>query len=211
MIDYFRKYGMNILFILLLFVMVRNPLFPMLITKNLVYGFFLIAAIMVFFHLLVFPKAFSLKSFRILYIIFFTYLVYYILFDHSYEGTMYIIVKAITFAIIMICTYYYGDAYMESFPNTIVKAGLFILFFGLLFDPNIIHFRYDGILNNANTLGFLSTLILGIFILREDYTPKNLALMGFLIILILATGSRGAILGTFLALILKNPSMKRKV
>jgi len=207
-LDFFRKYALNIFFVVLLLVVVRSPITPIFITKNLTYAFFFVSAFFIFWQALVNPRVFLQRSFLLFYIVWFVYLIYFILFDQSYEGLAYLILKGVTFATIIICSSYYFKHYIKTFPETIVKSGLFILFLGLFFDQNILQFRYDGILNNPNTLGFLSSIILGILILKEDFSTKKIFLMLFLIVMILASGSRGAILGVLIALLFRSFTLK---
>ncbi len=205
--NFFRKYAVLVFFFLAILVQIRAPFIPIGIVKNLFYGFFFFSALFVFLQLITNPKVFLHPAFRVLLLIWLTYLIYMLLFDHSYDGLAYVILKGVFFSTIAMSIYYYYDYYMNKFPQFIVLTALIVFFTGLFFNH---HFggRYESILGNPNTVGYLSALALGIMILSEDFSAKKLFLMFFLMIMVFVSGSRGALLGVGIALILRNISLK---
>ncbi|BBG65154.1 hypothetical protein NNO_0451 [Hydrogenimonas sp.] len=205
--NYFRKYALFVFFFLAILVQIRAPFVPFGVVKNLFYGFFFFSAFFVFLQLITNPKIFLHPAFRLLALIWLTYLAYMILFDHTYNGLAYVILKGVFFSTIAISIYYYYDYYLEKFPKFIVLIALISLVIGI-FVHHDFGGRYGGILGNPNTVGYLSALALGIMILSEDFSIKKLLLMFFLMIMVFISGSRGALLGVGLALILRNFSLK---
>lgn len=206
MIKFYRKYALMVLFVLM--IMVQVNIFNRSVTVGLLYGFIILGAFFVLLQLLNRPQIFLRKSFSPLIIVWMIYLMYLILFDHTFGGLAYVVVKGVIFGTLMICIYYYYEFYRDSFPDLIIKAGLAVLLLSVIFDHNFFGGRYVGILGNANTTGALSSMVLGLIILKEKITIKTVVIMIFLLMLILASGSRGAILGIFIAVLLKNTSFK---
>ena len=205
--NYFRKYAVLVFFFLGILVQIRAPFVPLVIVKNLFYGFFFFSAFFVFIQLITNPKIFLHPAFRVLLLIWLTYLIYMLLFDRSYNGLAYVILKGVFFSTIAMSIYYHYDYYINKFPQFIVSTALIVFITGLFFHHHL-GGRYESILGNPNTVGYLSALALGIMILSENFSTKKLFLMSFLLIMVFVSGSRGALLGVGIALILRNISLK---
>ena len=205
--NFFRKYAVLVFFFLAILVQIRAPFIPMGIVKNLFYGFFFLSAFFIFIQIITNPKIFLHPAFRILLLVWLTYLIYMILFDHSYDGLAYVIFKGIFFSSIAISVYYYSEYYIKKFPYFIVMSATIIFFIGFFIHP-IYSTRYESILGNPNTVGFLGALAFGILLLSEKLDNKKIVLLLFLLAMVFLSGSRNGLIGIGLALLIRDISIK---
>ena len=146
------------------------------------------------------------KAFLFLLILNSLNLLYFILF-HSVsdiEALKYLLARGVQFSIISISIFFHFDYYKTQFLNHIVSLVLFIVILSLLFYPNIFTERYSGIIWNSNMLASFIVIAFSILLLKnnEKSLIDNILLFLFLIIA-LATGSRGALVGIAISFGLK--------
>tara|TARA_B110000467_G_scaffold152911_1_gene162721 strand:+ start:4495 stop:5634 length:1140 start_codon:yes stop_codon:yes gene_type:complete len=146
------------------------------------------------------------KAFSFLLIINILNLLYFILF-HSVsdiEALKYLLARGMQFSIISISIYFHFDYYKTQFLNHIVSLVFFIVILSLLFYPNIFSGRYSGIIWNSNMLASFIVIAFSILLLKNNDKSliDNILLFLFLVIA-LATGSRGALVGIAISFGLK--------
>ena len=154
------------------------------------------------------------KAFSFLLIINSLNLLYFILF-HSVsdiEALKYLLARGMQFSIISISIYFHFDYYKTQFLNHIVSLVLFIVILSVLFDPNIFSGRYSGIIWNSNMLASFIVIAFSILLLKNNDKSliDNILLFLFLVIA-LATGSRGALVGIAISFGLKYGFSSRNI
>jgi len=146
------------------------------------------------------------KAFSFLLILNSLNLLYFVLF-HSVsdiDAIKYLFARGVQFSIISISIFFNFDYYKEKFLNHIVYLILFIILLSLIIEPNILLGRYSGIIWNSNMLASLVTIAFSISILMySDKSIRNNILLLLLIVIALATGSRGALVGIAISIGLK--------
>jgi hypothetical protein len=160
--------------------------------------------------LLINPKQIKIvifhKAFSFLLIINSLNLLYFILF-HSVsdiEAIKYLLARAMQFTIISISIYFHFDYYKTQFLNHIASLVLFIVILSLLFYPNVFSLRYEGIIWNSNMLASFIVIAFSILFLKnEDKSLRDYIPLFLLLIIALATGSRGALVGLAICIGLK--------
>ena len=154
------------------------------------------------------------KAFSFLLIINILNLLYFILF-HSVsdiEALKYLLARGMQFSIISISIYLHFDYYKTQFLNHIVSLVFFIVILSLLFYPNIFSGRYRGIIWNSNMLASFIVIAFSILLLKNNDKSliDNILLFLFLVIA-LATGSRGALVGIAISFGLKYGFSSRNI
>ena len=150
---------------------------------------------------IIFHKAFSF--FLILNII---NLSYFLLF-HSLsdlEAVKYMLARGMQFSIISFSVYYNFEYYKNKFLEHLTYIVFGIILISLVAYPNIFSGRYSGIMWNPNALASFS--VIGFSALLLNYKKKtnfDYLLLFIFLIISLATGSRGVLLGISLAFIFK--------
>ena len=146
------------------------------------------------------------KAFSFLLIINILNLLYFILF-HSVsdiEALKYLFARGMQFSIISISIYFHFDYYKTQFLNHIVSLVFFIVILSLLFYPNIFAGRYSGIIWNSNMLASFIVIAFSILLLRNnDKSLIDKILLFLFLVIALATGSRGALVGIAISFGLK--------
>jgi O-antigen ligase len=131
---------------------------------------------------------------------------YFIIFDkiNDIESIKYLLARTIQFLIISFSIFYHHEYYKDKFFTHIVYSVFLIILLGLFIDPFIFSGRYYGIIWNPNMLASFSTISFGIVFLKQEKL-RNLDYVFLILFLIisLATGSRGALLGIPFAFFLK--------
>lgn len=154
------------------------------------------------------------KAFSFLLIINSLNLLYYILF-HSVsdiEALKYLLARGMQFSIISISIYFHFDYYKTQFLNHIVSLVFFIVILSLLLDPNIFSGRYSGIIWNSNMLASFIVIAFSILLLKNNNESlRNKILLFLLLVIALATGSRGALVGIAISFGLKYGFSSRNI
>lgn len=154
------------------------------------------------------------KAFSFLLIINSLNLLYFILF-HSVsdiEALKYLLARGMQFSIISISIFFHFDYYKTQFLNHIVSLVLFIVILSVLFDPNIFSGRYSGIIWNSNMLASFIVIAFSILLLKNNNESlRNKILLFLLLVIALATGSRGALVGIAISFGLKYGFSSRNI
>jgi len=156
------------------------------------------------------------KAFLFLLIINSLNLLYFILFHSVYdiEALKYLLARGMQFSIISISIFFHFDYYKNQFLNHIVSLVLFIVILSLLFDPNIFSGRYSGIIWNSNMLASFIVIAFSILLLNNNNNNKSLRdniLLFLFLVIALATGSRGALVGIAISFGLKYGFSSRNI
>ena len=131
----------------------------------------------------------------------------YFIFFHSFkdlDAIQYLFARAIQFSIISFSIYFYYDYYKNYFLDHIVYLVFAIIILGFFVNPYLFDGRYAGIIWNANMLASFTMIAFSIVFLKKKFSPifRYLSLL-ILLIVALATGSRGVILALVLLFIFK--------
>lgn len=147
------------------------------------------------------------KAFLFLLIINSLNLLYFILFHSVFdiEALKYLLARGMQFSIISISIFFHFDYYKTQFLNHIVNLVLFIVLLSLLFDPNIFSGRYSGIIWNSNMLASFIVIAFSILLLNNSNNKslRDKILLFLFLVIALATGSRGALVGIAISFGLK--------
>ena len=120
------------------------------------------------------------------------------------DAIQYLFARAIQFSIISFSIYFYYDYYKNYFLDHIVYLVFAIIILGFFVNPYLFDGRYAGIIWNANMLASFTMIAFSIVFLKRKFSPifRYLSLL-ILLIVALATGSRGVILALVLLFIFK--------
>jgi len=133
--------------------------------------------------------------------------VLYWLFFHSfsdYQAQKYLLARGLQFSIISFSVYYNFEYYKDKFLKHLAYIILGVIVIGLVANLNIFSGRYSGIIWNPNMLASFSVIGFSALLLnsKKKINFDYLLLVIFLLIS-LATGSRGILIGIPLAFIFK--------
>ena len=146
------------------------------------------------------------KSFSFLLFLNVINLVYWILFHHfsDLEALKYLLARGVQFSIISISIFHHYEYYSDRFFAHLVNVIFFIVLLGLIINPDLFSVRYSGIIWNPNMLAAFTTISFAILLLRnrEKTNLEKCMLIVFLLVSI-ATGSRGVLLGITLAFVIR--------
>ena len=146
------------------------------------------------------------KAFRFFLVLNIINIVYWLVFHAflDYDAGKYLLARGLQFAIISFSIYYNFEYYKNKFLEHLVYVIFGVIVIGLVANLNIFSGRYSGIIWNPNQLASFS--VIGFSILLLNYKKKTnsdyFLLLVFLVIS-LATGSRGVLIGIPLAFIFK--------
>ena len=150
------------------------------------------------------PKFLSERAFGALWIITFLNLLYFVLFDQSANGLLYLIAKTATFLMIAVNVYYGYDFLVANFARLVVRIGTVALIAGVVLNTHYFGGRYTGPFGNPNSLGWLAALLFGTVYLDESgKSRQKYLLLLFFLAMVLMSGSRSSLGGVFLAILLK--------
>jgi len=146
------------------------------------------------------------KAFTLFLIINFLNIVYFLLF-HSitdFEAVKYLFARGIQFSIISCSIFYHYEYYRSRFLIHIAYGSFLLILLGFVFDPNIFSGRYSGLIWNPNMLASLTSIAFAVLLLsQKQRTRFDSFLLVFLLIISLATGSRGILVAISLAYLFK--------
>lgn len=199
MIAFFYKYGVIVFWAMLLAINTRIFKIP----NTSVYIFLGIALAISLFILYKNPKVLTNRAFTVLWIVTLVNIVYWLFFDRTYNSMLYVAAKLSTFLFIAISIYYYYDFLVKNFTKIIIYIGFFVLFVGAILNTNYFGGRYTGPFGNPNSLGWLSALMFGLTYLTKESSYKKYALLLFFLSMVMMSGSRAALGGVILAILLK--------
>lgn len=154
------------------------------------------------------------KGFLFLLILTVLNILYLVIFDSisNLESLKFLSARAIQFSIIPLAIYHHLEYYKDKFLNHLVYIIFGIVLLGLLLNPYIFSGRYSGIIWNPNALSSFTTIAFGIVLLKNEKKSNfDYVLLFTFLIISLATGSRGALVGIALAYVLRYGFSTRNV
>ena len=141
--------------------------------------------------------------------------VFYFLVFHSFldrEALEYLLARGMVFSMISISIYYHYEYYKTNFLYHLVLFIVFVVFVGLLFNPNIFSGRYSGIIWNPNMLSSFTTIAFAVlFLNNKQRTGFDVFLTFLLLVVSLSTGSRGVLLAIVLVFLFKYGFSNRNI
>jgi O-antigen ligase len=133
--------------------------------------------------------------------------IFYFIVSHNfydYEAGKYLIARYLQFSIISFSIYYNYDYFKEKFLQHIAYAILAVIILGLIVNPYIFSGRYSGLVWNPNMLASFSCIAFAaLFLNNKKQTNFEISILFLFILISLATGSRGVLLGISLAFVFK--------
>jgi len=146
------------------------------------------------------------KAFLFLLIINSLNLFYFFLF-HSisdYDAIKYLMARGVQFSIISASIYFNYDYYKYKFFDNIVYVVFGIVVIGLVINPSLFSGRYSGIIWNPNMFSSLVVIAFSIHFLKyKKRTRLDYFILFTLLIVSLASGSRGSLVAIILVFLLK--------
>lgn len=207
MIALFYKYGVIIFWAMLL--AINTVIFK--IPGNYAYVFLGTSLALSLYVIYRDPKLLTRRAFAILWIITLINVVYWLFFDNTYNSMLYVAAKLSTFLLIMISINYYYDFLVKNFTKIVTYIGFFVLLVGAVLNTHYFGGRYTGPFGNPNSLGWLSSLMFGLTYLTKEKSYKKYALLIFFLSMIMMSGSRVALGGAVLAILLKGRLSLNKI
>jgi O-antigen ligase len=203
MIKWFFKYGIVVY-------LLNTVLLSIESTFSLGYAVFLLIMSVFSFLILINPKQIKLiifhKAFNFFLLLNLINVFYWFMF-HSfsdYEAGKYLFARGIQFSIISFSIYYNYDYFKEIFLQHIVYAILAVIVLGLIVNPFIFSGRYNGVVWNPNMLASFSCIAFAaLFLKQKKKTNFEISVLFLFLLISLATGSRGVLLGITLAFVFK--------
>ncbi len=131
---------------------------------------------------------------------------YWIVFDSlsNIESIKYLFARAIQFSIISLSIYHNFEYYKDTFFKHLIYVIFLIIIAGLFVNPYIFSGRYNGLIWNPNMLASLTTIGFAILFLKsEEKTNFEYFLLFLFLLVSLATGSRGVLIGVALAYVIR--------
>ncbi|WP_353661126.1 O-antigen ligase family protein [Hydrogenimonas sp. SS33] len=211
MIRYYIHYGVIAYWVLLLLINAARLRAYIPVSANLSYVFLGISLLFSVAILLKNPKILADRAFMVLWLVLLYSLFYYILFDQSYNGMLYLAAKTATFLMIAVNLYYGYDYLIENFMDIVIRIGFAVLVVGVLINTSYFGGRYTGPFGNPNSLGWLSSLLFGLTYLGKKQSPKTYAMLLFLLAMVMMSGSRASMGGVVLAILLKGRLTPKKI
>lgn len=133
-------------------------------------------------------------------------LLYFIIFHsiYDYDAIKYSMARLVQFSIISSSIYFNYEYYKDKFLDHLVYVIFGIVILGLMINPNIFSGRYSGVIWNPNMFSSIVVIAFSILLLKQARRSylKYFILLIFLIVAI-ASGSRGSLVGIVLAFFLK--------
>ena len=141
--------------------------------------------------------------------------IFYFLFFHSIydiSAIKYLFARFVQFSIISLSIYYNYDYYRGKFLDHIVYFVILIIILSFIFYPNIFSARYSGIIWNPNMLSSIVTIAFAILFLKnKKYSQIEYVTLFLLLLVSIATGSRGSLVAIVIAYFVKHGTSKRNV
>ena len=203
MIKWFFKYGVVVY-------LLNTVLLSIESTFSLGYVVFLIIMTLFCCLILINPKQIKLiifhKAFNFFLILNIINIFYWFVFhDFSdYEAGKYLFARGGQFSIISFSICHNYDYFKEKFMTHLIYSILGVIVLGLIINPFIFSGRYSGIVWNPNMLASFCCLAFAALLLKQKKkTNFEISLLSIFLLISLATGSRGVLLGISLAFVFK--------
>jgi len=204
MIKWFFKYGSVVFLLNTILYSISN--LPFFIPQTL----FLSIMFLGIFFLLINPiqikEVIFHKSFTFLFLLNLINFSYFFIFDdiNSQSSFEYLMARFMQFSLISLSIYHNLEYFKKKFFDHVLFCIYIVIFLSLILYPDILDGRYSGIIWNPNMMGSFTTVGFAILLLKEEKkTNFQFFLMGILLIVTIATGSRGVLIGVVLSFFLK--------
>ena len=204
MIKWFFKYGSVVFLLNTILYSISN--LPFFIPQTL----FLSIMFLGIFFLLINPiqikEVIFHKSFTFLFLLNLINFSYFFIFDdiNSQSSFEYLMARFMQFSLISLSIYHNLEYFKKKFFDHVLFCIYIVIFLSLILYPDILVGRYSGIIWNPNMMGSFTTVGFAILLLKEEKkTNFQFFLMGILLIVTIATGSRGVLIGVVLSFFLK--------
>ena len=146
------------------------------------------------------------KAFLFLLILNAINLSYWLLFHDisDLEALKYLLARGVQFSIISVSIYHHYEYYSDKFFTHLVYLIFFIVALGIIINPSLFSERYSGIIWNPNALASYTTIGFSVLLLKSrDKTNFEFFLLFLFLIISIATGSRGVLVGVVLAFVIR--------
>tara|TARA_B100000767_G_scaffold126410_1_gene120498 strand:+ start:521 stop:1660 length:1140 start_codon:yes stop_codon:yes gene_type:complete len=148
----------------------------------------------------------SNKAFTFLLLLTILNFIYFMVFDNvtDIESIKYLLARSLQFAIISFSIYHNIEYYKDKFLSHLIYLVFIIIAISLFLDISIFSGRYSGIIWNPNMLSSFTTISFAVLLLKnEEKTKFEYFLLALFLIISLATGSRGVLVGIVLSFIIR--------
>ena len=146
------------------------------------------------------------KAFLFLLILNVINLSYWLLFHDisDLEALKYLLARGVQFSIISVSIYHHYEYYSDKFFTHLVYLIFIIVTIGIIINPHLFSARYMGIMWNPNALASFTTIGFAVLLLKNrDKTNFEFFLLFLFLIISIATGSRGVLVGVVLAFVIR--------
>ena len=146
------------------------------------------------------------KAFLFLLILNAINLSYWLLFHDisDLEALKYLLARGVQFSIISVSIYHHYEYYSDKFFTHLVYLIFIIVTIGIIINPHLFSARYMGIMWNPNALASFTTIGFAVLLLKNrDKTNFEFFLLFLFLIISIATGSRGVLVGVVLAFVIR--------
>ena len=146
------------------------------------------------------------KAFLFLLILNTINLSYWLLFHDisDLEALKYLLARGVQFSIISVSIYHHYEYYSDKFFTHLVYLIFIIITIGIIINPHLFSARYMGIMWNPNALASFTTIGFAVLLLKNrDKTNFEFFLLFLFLIISIATGSRGVLVGVVLAFVIR--------
>ena len=204
MIQWFFKYG-YVVFLLNTILYSINDI-PFFIPQTLFLSIMFIGILFLLINPIQIKEVLFHKSFTFLFLLNLINFSYFFIFDeiNSQSSFEYLMARFMQFSLISLSIYHNLEYFKKKFLDHILFCIYIVIFLSFIFYPNIFGGRYSGIIWNPNMMASFTTIGFAILLLKEEKkTNFQFFLMGILLIVTIATGSRGVLIGVVLSFVLK--------
>ena len=146
------------------------------------------------------------KAFLFLLILNAINLSYWLLFHDisDLEALKYLLARGVQFSIFSVSIYHHYEYYSDKFFTHLVYLIFIIVTIGIIINPHLFSARYIGIMWNPNALASFTTIGFAVLLLKNrDKTNFEFFLLFLFLIISIATGSRGVLVGVVLAFVIR--------
>ena len=197
---WFIKYG----FVVLLF----NTIFYSIVeTKDffapiVFYSIMILGSIIIFFNPSQTRNIIFHKAFLFLLIINIINIIYFLFIDDitNQESLEFLLARFVQFLLISSAVFYNYDYFKYQFQKHIIILISTIIILSIILDPYIFSSRYHGIIWNPNMLASITVIAFSFLLFKkEKKTTYELFALFIFLLIIIASGSRSALIGIALA------------
>jgi len=204
MIQWFFKYGYVVFLLNTILYSISG--IPFFIPQTLFLSIMFLGILFLVINPIQIKEVLFHKSFTFLFLLNLINFSYFFIFDdiNSQSSFEYLMARFMQFSLISLSIYHNLEYFKKKFFDHVLFCIYILIFLSLILYPDIFAGRYSGIIWNPNMMGSFTTIGFAILLLKEEKkTNFQFFLMGILLIITMATGSRGVIIGIVLSFVLK--------